>query len=83
MDAVTVSQINKKIKSLPVNLLQEVDKFIDFLNYKSSHSDWSEQLSDEQRSLVEKGKKDIEESKVYSHKEAKQRIAAYIKNKSI
>lgn len=82
MDAVTVSQINKKIKSLPVNLLQEVDKFIDFLTYKSSHSDWSEQLSDEQLGLIEKGKKDIEENRVFSHNEAKKRIAAHIKSKT-
>jgi predicted transcriptional regulator len=83
MNAVTASQISKKIKSLPVNLLQEVDKFIDYLNYKSSHLDWSEQLSDEKMGLIEKGKKDIEDGKVLSHKEAKQRIAAYIKNKTI
>ncbi|MFM2368293.1 MAG: hypothetical protein RL619_593 [Bacteroidota bacterium] len=63
--------------------MQEADKFIDYLNYKSSHSDWSEQLSDEQMGLIEKGKKDIEDGKVLSHKEAKQRIAAYIKNKTI
>ena len=83
MSVISVSQINQKIKSLPENLLQEVDKFIDFLTYKSSHSDWPEQLSDEQINLVEKGKKDIEENKVLSHKEAKQKIAAYIKNKSV
>jgi hypothetical protein len=82
MNAVTVSQINKKIKSLPVNLLQEVDKFIDFLTYKSSHPDWSEQLSDEQMRLIEKGKKDIEENRIFTHEEAKQRIAAHIKNKT-
>ena len=34
-------------------------------------------------SLIEKEKKDIEENRVIPHKEAKERIKNYIKNKSI
>ena len=83
MAAITASQINQKIKSLPVNLLYEVDKYIEFLAFKASHSDWSEQLSEQQIKLIEKGKKDIEENRVMSHKEAKERIKNYIKNKSL
>nr|WP_315198129.1 DUF2281 domain-containing protein [uncultured Flavobacterium sp.] len=81
MSSAIVSKINQKIKSLPANLLQEVDQYIDFLKYKNDQSDWSESVSEDQLSLIEKGKKDIEEGRVYSHKEAKQKIADYIKNK--
>jgi hypothetical protein len=52
--------------------LQEVDKYIDFLNYK--YSDWAEQLSEDQIKLIEKGTKDIEEKRLIPHKEAKERI---------
>ena len=82
MSTITASQINKKIKSLPANLLEELDKYIDFLTFKSQ-PDWADQLTEQQISLIEKGKKDIEENKVISHKEAKERIKSYIKNKSV
>ena len=83
MATITASQINIKINALPINLLQEVDKYIEFLTFKSSHSDWAEQLSEQQISLIEKGKKDHEENRVIPHKEAKERIKHYIKNKSL
>ncbi len=81
MSSATISKINQKIKSLPENLLKEVDQYIDFLKYKNDQSDWSESISEDELSLIKKGKKDIEEGRVYSHKEAKQKIADYIKNK--
>lgn len=81
MKTITSLQLNKKISSLPASLLQEVDKYIDFLTYK--YSDWAEQLSEQQIQLVEKGIKDIEENRLIPHKEAKERIKNYIKNKSI
>lgn len=82
MNTIIVSQINKKIKLLPVNLLQEVDAYIDTLCQKTNNKDWSETLTENQLSLIEKGKIDIEQGKVYSHKEAKQKIKEYIKNKT-
>jgi hypothetical protein len=83
MNTITVSQVNQKIKSLPITLLEEVDKYIDFLKYKYSQSDWAEKLSEQQIQLIEKGKKDIEENRVMSHKEAKEKIKNHIKNKSV
>lgn len=83
MATITASQINQKINSLPENLLHEVDKYIEFLTFKSSHSEWAEELSEQQISLIEKGRKDIEENRVIPHKEAKERIKNYIKNKSL
>jgi hypothetical protein len=79
MNTLTHLQVTKKIKSLPASLLQEVDKYIDFLNYK--HADWSNQLTEQQISLVKKGTKDIEENRLIPHKEAKEIIDNYIKNK--
>ena len=81
MSSSTVSKISEKIKSLPENLLQEVEQYIDFLKYKNDQTDWSQSISEDEHSLIKKGKKDIEEGRVYSHKEAKQKIADYIKNK--
>jgi hypothetical protein len=81
MNTVIPSQVAKKINSLPASLLQEVDKYIDFLNYK--YSDWAEQLSEDQILLIEKGTKDIEENRLIPHKEAKERIKEYIKHKSV
>jgi hypothetical protein len=81
MKIITPLQVTKKINLLPATLLQEVDKYIDFLNYK--YSDWAEQLSEEQIQLIEKGTKDIEENRLIPHKEAKERIKEYIKNKSV
>jgi hypothetical protein len=81
MNTITPLQINKKINLLPVTLLQEVDKYIDFLNFK--YADWGQQLSENQITLIEKGTKDIEENRVISHKEAKEKIKNYIKNKSL
>ncbi|TRX38104.1 DUF2281 domain-containing protein [Flavobacterium sp. ZT3R18] len=82
MPSATVSKINQKIKSLPADLLQEVDQYIDFLKYRNDQSDWSKSIAENQFLLIEKGKKDIEEGRIYTHKEAKQKIADYIKSKT-
>jgi hypothetical protein len=81
MKTITPLQVNQKINSLPASLLQEVDKYIDFLTYK--YSDWADQLSEQQIKFIEKGTKDIEENRLIPHKEAKERIKTYIQNKSV
>lgn len=81
MKSITPLELNKKINSLPAPLLQEVDKYIDYLTFK--YSDWAEQLSDDQIQLINKGKKDIEENRLIPHLEAKEKIKNYIKNKSL
>ncbi len=83
MATITTEQINQKLKLLPSNLLQEVNDYIEFLTFKSAQTDWAEQLNEQQISLIKKGKKDIEENKIVSHKEAKEKIQNYIKNKSL
>lgn len=81
MDTVTASKLSQKIQSLTDDLLQEVDKFIDFLNYKSSNIDWSETINETQNELIKKGEDDILNERVFSHSEAKQRMKEYIKSK--
>jgi predicted transcriptional regulator len=61
----------------------EVDKYIDFLKYKHSQNDWADELSEQQIQLVEKGKKDIEENRIITHKEAKEKIKNHIRNKAL
>jgi phosphoserine aminotransferase len=82
MATINASQLNQKIKLLPANLLQEVNDYIEYLTFKSSQKDWANDLTNEQISLIEKGKKDIEENRLVSHKEARERIKNYIQNKS-
>lgn len=81
MDSITASKLSQKIQLLPDNLLHEVDKFVDYLNYRSEQSDWSEGLSDSQKQSIKKGSEDISNGKTYSHAEAKQKIKEYINSK--
>lgn len=81
MNSVTPLDVNRKINALPDALLQEVDKYIDFLNFRNSTL--SAELSEKEISLIEKGKSDIEQNRLIPHKEAKERIKNYIKNKSL
>lgn len=82
MKTITPLQINQKINAFPAKLLQEVDKYIDFLTFKHSQSDWAENLTVQQIFFIEKGKKDIEENRVMLHSEAKEKIKNHIKSKS-
>ncbi|AND64175.1 hypothetical protein AX766_07040 [Flavobacterium covae] len=82
MATINASQLNQKIKLLPSNLLQEVNDYVEFLAFKYAQNDWATDLSKEQILLIEKGKKDIEQAKVISHQEARERIKNYIKSKS-
>lgn len=81
METVTASKLSQKIKLLPDNLLQEVDKFVDYLNYKSKNADWSETLNDEQNALIKKGSDDILQGKTFTHAEAKQKIKEHMQGK--
>jgi hypothetical protein len=80
MKTIDALQLNQKINSLPISLLQDVDKYIDFLNFK--YADWGEQLTENQIYLIEKGTKDIFNNRLVTHKEAKERIKNHIKSKS-
>ena len=81
MDIITSAQIAQKLNSLPETLLYEVDKYIDYLSYK--YSDWSDALTQHQVELIKKGKADVEQNNTMTHQEAKEKIQAYIKVRSI
>lgn len=81
MDSITASKLSQKLKLLPDDLLQEVDKFVDYLKYKSEHNDWSDDLTDSQKNSVKSGSEDIANGKTYSHAEAKQIIKEHINRK--
>lgn len=49
---------------------------------KDQEGDWAIELSEGQLSLIEKGRKDIDEDRIIPHNEAKKRIKHYIKGKS-
>lgn len=81
MDSSIASKLSQKIKLLPDDLIQEVDKFVDYLKYKSEHDDWSVDLTDNQKQSIQKGSEDISNGKTYSHTEAKQIIREHINSK--
>ena len=45
-------------------------------------SDWATYLSESQKKSIDKGLEDIENGRVYSHTEAKERIKNYLSEKS-
>lgn len=81
MSTITSFDVNQKINALPIALLEDVDKYIDFLNFKNYNQ--HEIFSENQIDLIQKGKKDIEDGRLIPHKEAKVRIKNYIKSKAL
>ncbi len=81
MSSITASKLNQKINLLPDNLIQEVEKFVDYLQYKSEHEDWSVDLTENQKQSIKNGREDISNGKTYSHVEAKNIIKEHIKSK--
>lgn len=82
---ITIKKLEENIKTLPEDLYDEVNDFVDFLKFKyesKDSKDWSENLSDFQKKSIDKGLSDIENGRVYSHEEAKQRIKNYLLEKS-
>ncbi|KFC20851.1 DUF2281 domain-containing protein [Epilithonimonas lactis] len=82
---ITIKKLEENIKTLPEDLYDEVNDFVDFLKFKYeniSSDDWSENLSDYQKKSIDSGVSDIENGRVYSHDEAKQRIKNYLLEKS-
>lgn len=109
MSTITSFDVNQKINALPIALLEDVNKYIDYLNFKEKQTtkisqetkkmlderlndylqnpndvqDFDAMLNELEVSLIQKGKKDIDEGRLIPHKEAKERIKNYIKNKSL
>ncbi|KFC18758.1 DUF2281 domain-containing protein [Chryseobacterium sp. FH1] len=83
--AITIKHLEDNIKTLPEDLYDEVNDFVDFLKFKyesKDSKDWSDNLTTFQKSSIEKGISDIENGRTYSHEEAKQRIKNYLLEKS-
>lgn len=52
MNATTIEQVNLKLKQLPESLLEEVERYIDFLTYK--HNQETEfELNDKQKEILD------------------------------
>ena len=52
MNATTIEQVNSKLKQLPESLLEEVERYIDFLTYK--HNQETEfKLTEEQKEILD------------------------------
>lgn len=81
---ITVKEINKNLESLPKELFEQVNDYIDFLKskYGKAHSeDWVENLSDHQIESVKKGLEDVKEGRTLNHDTAVNRIQDYINSK--
>ncbi|MGV0928335.1 MULTISPECIES: DUF2281 domain-containing protein [unclassified Empedobacter] len=61
MNATTIEQVNSKLKQLPESLLEEVERYIDFLTYK--HNQETEfELSDEQKEILDNRLNELKEN---------------------
>ena len=80
---ITIKDLEKNLKTLPKELLGNVNDYIDFLKEKYLDKDWANQLSDSQKESIKKGISNIENGNVISHEEAKQKIRNYLQAKAI
>lgn len=80
---ITIKDLEKNLKTLPKELLGNVNDYIDFLKEKYLDKDWANQLSETQKKSIEKGISDIENGNIISHEEAKQKIRNYLQSKAI
>lgn len=80
---ITIKDIENNLKTLPKELFQNVNDYIDFLKSKYKRKDWAEDLTDDQKKSVEKGVADIENENILSHDEAKQKIREYLQAKIV
>lgn len=74
---ITIEQLENNIKTLPENLYQQVNDFVDFLRERydeESDQDWSEKLSSEQKESIVRGMEDIENGSTFTNSQALQRI---------
>ena len=83
---ISIKEIEKNLKSLPKEVLVQVNDYIEFLKSKYSETkvetDWADNLTDSQRQLIERGIDDINNERTYSHEEAKLKIKQYLLEKS-
>ena len=80
---ITIKDLENNLKTLPKELLGNVNDYIDFLKEKYLTKDWANQLSETQIKSIEKGISDIENGNIISHEEAKQKIRNYLQSKAI
>lgn len=80
METTIHQKLTEKIKNLPDFLVEEISDYIDFLVYKNQ-KDWVELLDEKQKQEIQKGLKDIEEGRVFSHDSVMEEMAEYIKSK--
>ena len=80
---ITIKDLENNLKTLPKELLGNVNDYIDFLKEKYLDKDWANQLSDSQKESIKKGISNIENGNVISHEEAKQKIRNYLQAKAI
>ena len=80
---ITIKDLENNLKTLPKELLGNVNDYIDFLKEKYLTRDWANQLSEIQKKSIEKGILDIENENIISHEEAKQKIRNYLQSKAI
>ena len=80
---ITIKDLENNLKTLPKELLGNVNDYIDFLKEKYLDKDWASQLSENQKKSIEKVISDIENNNTIPHKEAKQKIKDYLESKVI
>lgn len=74
------SDINKRINSLPKKALVELEQFLNYLDHKHNQTDdWANELSDDAKKSIHRGKKDIENCRTIPHAEAREMMSEHWK----
>jgi hypothetical protein len=77
MNALIMSEIQDRLKSIPDEYANEILSYIDYLNVKKSISF----LPEDEISLILKGKEDILKGRTFTHTQAKSIIEHHIQSK--
>ena len=83
MNTNTINKINEKLKVMPDDVVDDILKYLDFLNFEKKDSDWQDDLSDLEHTLIKQGQDDLINNRTYSHQEALELIQHHINAKRL
>jgi len=75
MTSITIQQLTTKLRKLPEKVYDEVDKFLDFLNYKAEKQKQIDSLTDEQKQELHRIKEAFEQVELIKQGKIKTRPA--------
>lgn len=80
MKTIVHQDLSNKIKNIPDYLLEELSDYIDYLLFKKE-KDWAEDLSEEEKAIIDRGLEDIKMGRTHSHESVMEEMENYIKSR--